>query len=976
MDIHRTRVLAAAGTLFVLLSLAIFFLGGSADDMFMPHAHCYLFNRSLMWLHGGSDMLIGLSYVAISATLTWMVFSVRKELPFHSMMLAFALFIVACGATHFFEVWTLQSPHPQYWLAGGVKGLTALASVVTAIFLPPLVPKVKSLLQNARLSGEHKAKLETAYAELERLYEKVTRLDELKTSFFANVSHELRTPLTLISSPLDRLMKTETSTEALRDLRMMRRNTMLLHKYVNDLLDISKIEANAMDLNYSRVNLAVMARFMESVFDSMMADHRVTLDIAAPEELVVTVDGDKVQRVILNLLSNALNHTPPGGRICLGLCREGDQAEIRVDDSGPGIAAEYRDKIFERFQMGDPDTRKRFGGSGLGLSIVKEFVTRHRGTVNVTDSPLGGASFVVRLPVQAPGGETILSSEWESTHEMYSRSAMPLDVPGQDSGEAALPEEAEQRMPGVKEPVLLLVEDNWDMSDFISRVLRREGRIITASNGREALDIMHRERPDLVVTDVMMPVMTGEELVAEIRKDAVLQDIPVLVLTARPADENQAAMLLKGVQDYVTKPFLVEELRARVHNLLAAKLTRDSLRQEVDSQSDDVRQLARELAQRARELDQANRAKDHFLAVLSHELRTPLTPTLAAARLMETADSFEPSQVRETMAMIRRNIELEARLVDDLLDYTGIAKGKLQLELVPLDLHQTVRHAAAMCEAAIRNKKLSVEMDLAAASHVILGDEARLSQVVWNILLNSVKFTPSSGRLLLKTSNPSRDRVKLEVIDTGMGIEPDILPHIFEPFRQGSPERGRHLGGLGLGLSVAKGLVEAHGGSIRASSVGSGRGTTMTLEFAVTPAAVQPKAAAPPPAAAPARTFNILLVEDHEDTRIVLAQMLKKWGHKVTTAGTVAEGLSRAREIDGFDLLVSDVGLPDGTGMDLLRGLGTQRPPHAIAVSGYGMVGDLEQSRAAGFSQHLTKPVTAERLKEALGHLAAKTATS
>ncbi|MDB6075471.1 MAG: histidine kinase,Response regulator receiver domain proteinhistidine kinase, partial [Verrucomicrobiaceae bacterium] len=267
MNTYVKRLLICVG----VFSLVVGFLAfgpESTDEFFMPHAHCYLFNRPLMLLHGGSDLLIGLSYVAISATLTWMVFSARRELPFHWMMLAFALFIVACGTTHFFEVWTLQTPHPRYWMSGTVKLLTAVASVVTALLLPPLVPKVRSLLEHARLSAERKSKLETAYAELEELYKKVTHLDQLKTSFFANVSHELRTPLTLISAPLERLMKTQSDTDSLQDLKMMRRNTLLLHKYVNDLLDISKIEAGALHLHYSLVNLGAMVRFMESVFDS------------------------------------------------------------------------------------------------------------------------------------------------------------------------------------------------------------------------------------------------------------------------------------------------------------------------------------------------------------------------------------------------------------------------------------------------------------------------------------------------------------------------------------------------------------------------------------------------------------------------------------------------------------------------------------------------------------------------------------
>ncbi|MDB6118374.1 MAG: histidine kinase,Response regulator receiver domain proteinhistidine kinase, partial [Verrucomicrobiaceae bacterium] len=963
MNTYVKRLLICVG----VLSLVVGFLAfgpESTDEFFMPHAHCYLFNRPLMLLHGGSDLLIGLSYVAISTTLTWMVFSARRELPFHWMMLAFALFIVACGTTHFFEVWTLQTPHPRYWMSGTVKLLTAVASVVTALLLPPLVPKVRSLLEHARLSAERKSKLETAYAELEELYKKVTHLDQLKTSFFANVSHELRTPLTLISAPLERLMKTQSDTDSLQDLKMMRRNTLLLHKYVNDLLDISKIEAGVLDLHYSPVNLGTMARFMESVFDSSLSDQRVTLIIAAPDDIVAEVDGDKVQRVILNLLSNALNYTPRDGTIALSLQRVDGFAQITVEDSGPGVEPAYRDQIFERFQMGDPQTRKRFGGSGLGLSIVKEFVQCHGGTVEVGASQsLGGAAFTVRLPMEAPPDRKVSTSQWASTHQMYGLRAGSGDDVATPS--AAGEHHVRTDREGGVQPLILVVEDNWDMSDFICRVLGEEGCIAKASNGKEALEMIAREQPDLIVTDVMMPEMTGDELVATLRQDKRFEDIPVLVLTARPADENQPSLLMKGAQDYVTKPFLVEELRARVHNLVTAKLTRDTLRREVSSTSDNLNQLAQDLALRARELEQANRAKDHFLAVLSHELRTPLTPALTATRMLETTPDIDPQESRESLALIRRNIELEARLVDDLLDFTGIVKSKLRLHLGVVDLKDTVSHAISMCELQAAAKGLEVTSNLAATSHTIRGDAGRLAQVVWNVLLNAVKFTPTGGKISIISSNPAPDTLRLVIADSGIGIEPETLPHIFEPFRQ-ADDTHRRFGGLGLGLSVAKGLVTAHAGTISAASEGCNQGTTITMDFALTDELVSTGGKEADLPSHFGNPLRILVVEDHLDTRQVLCKLLTRWGHQVASGGSVAEGLEAAGR-QSFDLLLSDVSLPDGTGMDLLQQMGDKRPVYAVSLSGHGMPGDFERSRKAGFFQHLVKPVSIDQLKRLLG---------
>ena len=222
---------------------------------------------------------------------------------------------------------------------------------------------------------------------------------------------------------------------------------------------------------------------------------------------------------------------------------------------------------------------------------------------------------------------------------------------------------------------------------------------------------------------------------------------------------------------------------------------------------------------------------------------------------------------------------------------------------------------------------------------------------------------------MVRSSNPTTGRVRLEVIDSGIGIAPELLPQIFEPFCQGESGKRRRFGGLGLGLSIARGLVEAHGGTIEASSGEAKAGTTIAVEFDTITPVVQPASSSEDNSPHIARALRILLVEDHDDTRQVFSRMLKLWGHTVIVAGTVAQAISAAE--NAFDVLISDIGLPDGTGMDLLRGLGNRRPPYAIAVSGYGMNEDLEKSREAGFDQHFTKPISPVKLKEELYRLAA-----
>ncbi len=365
----------------------------------------------------------------------------------------------------------------------------------------------------------------------------------------------------------------------------------------------------------------------------------------------------------------------------------------------------------------------------------------------------------------------------------------------------------------------------------------------------------------------------------------------------------------------------------------------------------------------------ANRSKDRFLAVLSHELRTPLTPVLMTVAALEHDPNLRPD-VRDDMSMIRRNIEMETKLIDDLLDVNRIVSGKLALRPEPLELNAAVLHVCAICRPQLLGQEVELTLDLSEDAGFITADPARFEQVVWNVLKNAVKFTPRNGRIHVTSKRLSKTRVEVRVTDNGAGIPADILPRIFDAFEQGDARITRQFGGLGLGLAISKALIELHGGSIRAESPGAGQGATFVIEVPGTSlkGAETDKPAEPERIETPA--LRLLIVEDHPDTARALKTLLSHEGFVVALAGTVASALALAKT-ETFDILVSDLGLPDASGCELMTRMQAVQPLPGIAMSGYGMEEDIRKSHDAGFSEHLVKPVKIPQLMAAIQRLLA-----
>jgi len=839
---------------------------------YMPHGHCYLWKPGLVWLHVLSDLSIGLAYFLISSLLYFLVKRIR--LPFSPMIVAFGVFIGACGLTHFVEVWNVWNS--AYWLAGWIKAITAVASVLTAVYLVRLRPTIMQVAEVARLSEERRVSLEAKNLELEGLYSRVRELDELKTRFFANVSHELRTPLTLILGPVERLLSQEAPlVEGRRDLEVVQRNARLLLRQVNALLDTAKLEAGKMTLAYSRVNLAELVRLCTSNFESASPERRLTLQAEGPASLPCEVDLEKIERVVLNLLSNAFKFTPEGGRIrCAWEALDG-RARLIVEDSGPGVPAHLREAIFERFRQADGADSRPPGGTGLGLAIAWDFVTLHRGTLRVEESPLGGARFIVELPLTAPAGATVheplaLAQETQSAEARATADMLRVQQPEPPAPPAQESEEAASRAR------VLIVEDTAEMRTFVAHALAEEFQVDTAQDGVEGLRKAEALRPDIIVTDIMMPRMSGDALVQQVRMRPELASTPILLLSAVADDTLRVELLSGGAQDYLVKPFRVPELKARVRNLVTIKRTRDVLEHAVALHSTDMETLARELAARQRQtqaaLESLGLARAAGMAEVAsnvlHNVGNVLTSAIInMGLLVEAVSSSRVGQVSQISTLLE---EQRASLADflskdprgsllpryisvlgaELLHEQTRLKEKLEtmsqhlnqiraivlvqqkytgysLLIEECHLSQIIEDALRLQMPELERQGISLSRDLSPLPAVQL-DKHKVLHILINLISNAMsamEVIPPEQRHLRVRISVEGERARLQVVDTGIGIAPEVREKLF---RQGFTTR---KDGYGLGLHLSALAAQALGGRLLLESDGPGKGATATLEL-------------------------------------------------------------------------------------------------------------------------------------------------
>ena len=795
-----------------------------------------------------------------------------------------------------------------------------------------------------------------AIEEERRRAEALAELDRAKTAFFSNVSHEFRTPLTLMIGPLADLLNQADgsfSKDVGAALEVAHRNSLRLLKLVNTLLDFSRIEAGRIDASYEPTDLASFTAELASVFRSAIEKAGLRLVIACdPLPEPVHVDRDMWEKIVLNLLSNAFKFTFEG-EITVTLRWSGDHVELSVADTGTGIPEADLPRMFQRFHRVKHSRARAHEGTGIGLALVQELARLHGGAVSVTSQEGRGTTFVVSVRT---GTSHLLPDRIKAARQAASTSvgAMPYVeealrwLPNTEEREPrALGDLSEAALRGSSTSTarIVIADDNADMRDYLSRILGQSYQVEAVADGRAALDRIHADPPDLVLSDVMMPVLDGFDLLAAIRADERSRSLPVILLSARAGEEARIEGLSAGADDYLVKPFSARELQARIASQLQlARLRRES---------------GEALAESERQLREADRRKDEFLALLAHELRNPLAPIRTGLELIRISGDT-PQAVRRVRSLMERQVNQMVRLIDDLLDVARIATGKITLERAPTSLAELVQSAVDAQRAAIDSASHELAVDLPDRPCVVHVDPTRFVQILSNVLHNATKFTPSPGKIRLsaeiRAGNESGEgEVAITVSDTGIGITPEMRATIFELFTQGEHPTERSQGGLGIGLGLARRLIEMHGGNIAVSSEGLGHGSAFVITMPLSAAVAQ----TPIPHVDVQTRSRVVIIDDNQDAATTMSMLVEKLGGSARAAHDATSGLQAVQDFRP-DLVFLDIGMPGMDGYEACRRIRqwpSQKHVVIVAVTGWGQSSDKQRALDAGFDAHITKPV-------------------
>jgi signal transduction histidine kinase len=675
--------------------------------------------------------------------------------------------------------------------------------------------------------------------ELEDSNRKLVELDRLKSRFFANISHELRTPLTLLLSPLESLMSRgdgsfDTRT---RDIfETMHANAMRLLKLINDLLDLIRLESGRMDIKNDSVNVTDFLKGLASAVKQVAVDKKITLETHVSEEVhMILTDRDKVEKMVLNLLFNALKFTPENGRVELRAEKEGDNFVLSVKDTGVGISEKNLPFVFDRFWQADNSSRRKFHGVGIGLALVKELVEMMRGSVAVQSQEGKGTTFTIKLPFQkaeaqpkpevtesAPA-ENVAAGSDEWLHNLYRRAELFPAIttlrgtikPAEFSG---------------TRPVVLVAEDEPDMQRFLRSELQKDYDVVSATDGAQALEKAQHLLPDIILLDMMMPEMDGLEVCHALRERPSTLKIPIILLTARADEETKFEALQMGANDFLAKPFSSTELQARIKNLIESHNYQRKLSKQNTALTTAIEQIKETESQLVQSEKLASLGR--LSAGIIHEINNPLNFTMTGLFTLRNKGKHLPPEQRgeyeEILNDIEEGLKRVRNIVSDLRTFThpGVGTGE------PVDVAEVVG-ASLRFLAGEWKDVVHIEQNLP-PNQQVWANRNKLIHVLVNLVQNAIdalaekKFPEGTTATIWIESRTENGRGLIVVRDNGMGIEQKVLDKIFDPFFT-TKEVGK---GMGLGLSICYRIVQGYGGKISVKSE-RGKFCEFTLDFPV-----------------------------------------------------------------------------------------------------------------------------------------------
>jgi len=620
------------------------------------------------------------------------------------------------------------------------------------------------------------------------------RAEQLKDEFFANVSHELRTPLTLILSPLETLLQDQKGFEpGVRSaLEIIHNNAVRLLQLVNGLLDFSKLDAGQIQARLTPVKITELTKMVYQDFQPLIMERQLQARLEMdPTEAVVMTDRYIYERILFNLLSNAVKFTAPGGTICVTLKCINDRFTLSVSDTGIGIPTEERDNIFQRFHQLEGSSTRRFEGTGLGLSLVKEFTTLLQGTVTVSSKVGEGSTFTIDCPAQGMDTDTVFVA-WETpSGQLHAQrySLMPVLPVAPSASQELLPK-------------VLIAEDNAEMAAHMSSLLTALCQVHVAHDGHLAFAQVKEWHPDLVLTDVMMPGRDGLSLCRDIKADPETAAIPVVMVTALIHRDALLEGWKAGATDYLFKPFHPVELVTRVQSLLKTRLLQKQAEKE-------IMKLHTHLEQRALELQMANEELEAFSYSVSHDLRTPLRAIDGFSReVLENCQSLLSGQSLEDLQRIRRATQRMSQLIEDLLELSRLSRQDLQRSTVDLSAQAQIIIEGLRSSAPERTVNTVIPPGLS-----VEGDPRLLQIVLENLLRNAWKFTQGKPHAAIEFGSQKQEGQQVFFIkDNGAGFDMQYVGKLFKPFHR--LHNADEFSGHGIGLALVQRIIQRHGGKI------------------------------------------------------------------------------------------------------------------------------------------------------------------